>query len=271
MTSREAVRQQLLGPEQMRQIGPREPGAEEARAVVLDRRWIIEEASVADVQPTARDPQLAVPRDPRREHAVEQVDAAVDRLEEVRRRAEPHQVSRPWVVGQERDRDVERRVALRRGLIAGQSADADAIERQRGDEARRCLAQRRVQPALDDAEQRLVRPTVGGERALRPAMRSRRRLGDDRARRARIDRLIEGDRDVRSERLLHGDRMLRRESVDGPVDVRPEGHAVLVDHAQIAERDDLEAARVREDRAVPVHEAMEPAEALDALVARPQV
>ena len=73
------------------------------------------------------------------------------------------------------------------------------------------------------------------------------------------------------ERLLHGDGVLRREAVDRPVEMALEGHAAVVDHAQVAERDDLEAAGVREDRAVPAHEAVEAAEIPDALVARAQV
>ncbi len=66
-----------------------------------------------------------------------------------------------------------------------------------------------IEPALDDPEQRLVGARVGGERALGPAMRPRRGVGDDLARRAREDGLVEGDRDVRPERLLDRDRELR--------------------------------------------------------------
>ena len=65
--------------------------------------------------------------------------------------------------------------------------------------------------------------------------------------------------------------MLRREPVDRPVEVRAEGHAVLVDDPQVAERHDLEAAGVGQDRPVPVHEPVQAAEPLDALVAGPQV
>ena len=47
--------------------------------------------------------------------------------------------------------------------------------------------------------------------------------------------------------------------------------AVVVDHPQVAERHDLEAARVGQDRAVPVHEPVEAAEPRDPLVAGSQV
>ena len=59
-----------------------------------------------------------------------------------------------------------------------------------------------LQAALDDPEQRLVVARVRGQRALRPAMGALGRLGHDGPRRAREDRLVEGDRDVRAERLL---------------------------------------------------------------------
>ena len=69
-----------------------------------------------------------------------------------------------------------------------------------------CGPQVRLEAALDDPEQRLVVARVRGERPFRPAMRALGRLGDDGARRAREDRLVEGDRDVRAERLLDADR-----------------------------------------------------------------
>ena len=54
------------------------------------------------------------------------------------------------------------------------------------------------------------------------------------------------------------------------VDMRLEGDARLVDLAQLRQRHDLEAAGVGEDRERPVHEAVQPAEARDALRAGPQ-
>ena len=64
----------------------------------------------------------------------------MDGLEQVRRRAEAHQVARPRVVGQERDRDIEGGVALLGCLVAGQPAEADAVERQARDVAVPLLA-----------------------------------------------------------------------------------------------------------------------------------
>ena len=54
------------------------------------------------------------------------------------------------------------------------------------------------------------------------------------------------------------------------VDMRLEGHAALVELAQLGERHDLEAAGIGEDRPGPVHEVMQAAERGDALGARAQ-
>ena len=175
----------------------------------------------------------------------------MDRLEQVGRRAEAHEIARPRIGVEDRHRDVERRVALGRRLVAGEPADADPVERQRRDVSRRLGPEVLLEPALDDPEQRLVRPAVGGERSFGPAVRPLGRIGDDGARRRRRDRLVKRDRDVRAERLLDGDRVLRRESMERAVEMASERHAIVGDDAKVAERDDLVAARIGEDRPIP--------------------
>jgi len=59
--------------------------------------------------------------------------------------------------------------------------------------------------------------------------------------------------------------------MDGAVEMTAERHAVVVDYAEVAERHDLEAARIGQDRPVPVHERVEPAESLDPFVTGSQV
>ena len=121
------------------------------------------------------------------------------------------------------------------------------------------VAQRRIEAALDDPEQRLVGAGVGSERSFRPAVGAPHRFGDDSPGRARADRLVEGDGDVGPERLLDGDRVLRREAVDRAVEVALEGDPVVVDHAQVAQRDDLEAAEsVRIGRSQPMNRCRPP-------------
>ncbi len=55
-------------------------------------------------------------------------------------------------------------------------------------------------------------------------------------------------------------------SMQCPVEVGAEGHAVLVDPAQVAQADHLEATRIGEDGSIPLHELMQTTEALDAFV-----
>ena len=66
--------------------------------------------------------------------------------------------------------------------------------------------------------------------------------------------------------------MLGREARLAAVVDGAEGDAVVVDaRDRVAQREDLEAARVGEDRPVPGHEAVQPAELGDQLVAGPEV
>ena len=85
MTSRQAVGEELAGPEEMGEIGPREPPAGQAATVFLDGPRVVAELLVAEIESTAGDPGLAVAGDARREDRVEQVDAPVDGLQEVER------------------------------------------------------------------------------------------------------------------------------------------------------------------------------------------
>jgi hypothetical protein len=54
------------------------------------------------------------------------------------------------------------------------------------------------------------------------------------------------------------------------VDRRAEAHALLVDAAHLGEAEHLEAARIGEDRALPVHEAVQPVVGVDHRRARAQ-
>jgi hypothetical protein len=96
-------------------------------------------------------------------------------------------------------------------------------------------------------------------------------VGDDITRRRRRHGLVERDGHVRSKRLLHPDCVLRGEPVERPVEVAAERHPIVVDHPQVAERHDLEATGIGEDRPIPGHELVQPAEPRDPLVTGAQV
>ena len=124
--------------------------------------------------------------------------------------------------------------------------------------------------ALHDAEERAAvaredRPAPGG-----PARRPRHRrleaapLGGERR------TVVEGHGDVAAERLLDRHAALGRHHQQAAVQVRAEGDAVLGEGASVAQAEDLEAAAVGQERARPVHEAVQAAEPSDHLLARPQ-
>src|SRR6201986_1544588 len=75
--------------------------------------------------------------------------------------------------------------------------------------------------------------------------------------------LVEGHDDVGTQADLGGDGALGTEKVGGAIEVRAEGHPLFADLAQIAQAEDLKAARVGEDRAIPGHELLHAAELAD--------
>ena len=82
---------------------------------------------------------------------------------------------------------------------------------------------------------------------------------------------VEHHQDVAAEGQLRVHGGFRREGVQVAVQVRLEDHALLGDFAQAAQAEHLEAARIGEDGVGPRHEAVQPAQLADQLVARPQI
>ena len=138
--------------------------------------------------------------------------------------------------------------------------------------ADRRATQRRVDAALHDPEHRLV----GSRRAARQrsAQRWVRSMASATSARgqAGIDQLVERHRHVGAEQApgspsrAPGVRRCCR-----AVEVRGERHAVVVHASQVGQAEDLEAARIGQDRAVPGHEPMQAAEPRDALRSGAQV
>src|SRR5699024_10788120 len=71
--------------------------------------------------------------------------------------------------------------------------------------------------------------------------------------------LIERHHDVRIEVMLDVHRPFRALEQFGAVQVASETHALLLDLPSVAQAEYLEAAGVRQDRPVPVHESMKSA------------
>jgi len=109
------------------------------------------------------------------------------------------------------------------------------------------------------------------ERA-RPVRRQPGRLGKLGTGDARRRADVEAHRDVRAELRLDPGDELRREARRAAVVDRAERDAFVVDGGdRVAQREDLEPARVGEDRPVPAHEGVQPAELGDQVGARAEV
>ena len=143
-----------------------------ARAARFDGRGVLLMRCIADVHDAAAREQMGVSRMPGRHHAVEHVDAAPHRFDDVLRPAHAHQVAR-LCRGHLRQQGLEDRFALRFGLADGETADGqtrktNVLERRQG-----FAAQRGIDAALHDAEQRARRfgEVVLAKTARRPTHR----------------------------------------------------------------------------------------------------
>ena len=83
--------------------------------------------------------------------------------------------------------------------------------------------------------------------------------------------LVQHHGDVRPQCLLDRHHLLRREAVGAAVEVAAKGDALRVHFPLVGQAEDLVAARIGEQRAIPAHKGVQPAKTLDQLVARPQI
>ena len=96
---------------------------------------------------------MRVARVPRRHDAIEHVDAAPHRLDDVLRPSDAHQVAR-LVRRHLRHQRLEHPHAFRLALADREAADRETREADVLERRERCRPQIRVHPALHDAEQR---------------------------------------------------------------------------------------------------------------------
>ena len=259
----------------MAKISPAEMTAGVAIALLVQRRRVFGEAGVAQVELPRAQQRLPVAGNARRQHAVEDIHAARNPLDEVFRRPHAHQIA--GLVARQLRRGESKRAQHRLLRLAdGEAADGVAGEIERGEELHALRPQVGEDAALHDAEERLILAVMGGLAPLGPAMRPRQRLHIVGVI-VRRGALIQHHRDVGPQVHLDLHHPLRGEAVDGAVDVRTEGYPVVVDGAQrfaplaAREAEDLEAAGVGEDRPRPAHKAVQPAQTCDALIAGAQV
>src|SRR5581483_7927020 len=87
----------------------------------------------------------------------------------------------------------------------------------------------------------------------------------------RLDAFIQNHGDVRTQRELNFRGALRRQEMLRAVQVRTEPDALVGNLSKLGETEDLIAARIREDRAVPGHEAVQAAERADQFMPGAQI
>ena len=256
MQAQKPQAEQLLLVDQVADVGAREARARRARAALLERPRIAGEAGVAQVQPARRGERGAGAGRAGRQDAVEHVDAGPDHAQDPLGVADPHEVAR-LLRGQERRRPAGRARTSRPGSprprarrARGRRSRARRSPRSSGGAApgrrRPARSRRRSWPGARSASrcrsaQSVVRRTASSSSARgTPAGGQMSRHIAMSEPRFALDRADELGREAR-----------RRAVVD-----RAERDAVVVDLEQrVPEREDLEAARVGQDRPVPAGEA----------------
>ena len=261
MQREQPVRQQLFGDEEVAEIRAREGATRVAVAGGVERRPLADPLRLLDRHRPRRGERLTVPRVARRQHTVEHVDTARDRLHQVLRLADAHEIA--GAIGGQCSGHARGELEHGRlGLAHGHAADGVAVEAQRHRALDRLRPEIVVRPALDDAEERLPAGggRVGGARARRPAQRQRERALGGLARGRVGQALVERHRDVRAECSLDLHDGLRREKARGAVQRRAKLHAVVAELADLRQAEDLESTGVGEDRARPAHEVVQATE-----------
>ena len=104
-------------------------------------------------------------------------------------------------------------------------------------------------PPLDDPEQGLIVARVGRLAALGPADRPADGVGDPLLGGGQSGAVVEAHRHVGAERLLNRDGAFGGELQEAAVDVRAECHAFFRDPRPGRQAEDLEPARIGQDRA----------------------
>ncbi len=185
-------------------------------------------AGIADINPAATGEGKPVTTGTGRHHAVEHVDAARHRFQNIVRRTDAHQVTRLFG-GQHRQRDVEHAQHHILRLADRKTADSVTLEIKLPQPFGGANAQIRLVAALHNAEHGLAGLFTEGDAAtLRPAQRHFHGALDFLALGRQRDAFIELHLDVRIKHALNFDRAFRRHMVQRTVHMALEGHTLLV-------------------------------------------
>ena len=152
----EAVGQQLLRSEEVRQVGTAKAPAGAAVTPGIHGLLLVQVARVAQIEASPSSPCLPIAGNPGGQDGVEEVNAAKNGLKQVYWRSETHQVANAKIPLKRANGGVNRGVALLWGLVPRQATKVDPIKRQRADVGGRFGAQLWVDSTLRNAEERLA-------------------------------------------------------------------------------------------------------------------
>ena len=216
--------QHLVGAEQVREIGARERRADRcSRSAESSGAKSRVNGGIADVEFARARHRAAVASAARRIDAVEHVDAAVDRVDQIADRADAHEVAR-LVRGQQRRRETRGAIQILARLADREPADRIAREdRARSVRARCARASRSSRPPWTIPNSSVVARVRARRAALRPARREAH--GSRRSRRCVAGSFTQTSSAIATStpmRFLERDDVLRREAVRAAVEMRRE-------------------------------------------------
>ena len=277
--------------EQVPQIGPTEPSAAcLAVASRLKHRLVFSKSGITDLKAALGCKNASTSAVSARQDAVEHVHAGSNSSHKISLVPHAHEVSRPidWQHG---GRHPDRLVERLSGLAHRHAADRVSGQIEGRHLLGRAAAKTFIGTTLHDAEQGLlVRASVRCHASLQPAGRAvdgldkplvvivtdllivrrcqfRPLLADTSGRIDRWRAVIECHDDVSPEIVLDLHGPLGREFDLRAIDNRLENNAVIAEQRGVGQRPGLKAARIGEDRAVPLHEGVDTTERGDEFIA----
>ena len=225
--------------------------------------------AAAQLQKSARGKSGAALRQLRRHDAIEHVHPAMDGFQQIERRAHAHQVTR-LVVRQQSGRELADVFAFALALAHREPADRVTVERHLAERRRAFPPQFGKERALHNPEHRLRRISPRRQAPRRPTICNLQRRARRRFVGGRSDAMIQRHHDVAPDRLLRFDAHLRAEQNRFSIQITLERRAFLAHRARMLERENLVAAGVGQDRALPAHKLVDATQAPENLHARPQ-
>eukprot|EP00187_Rhodella_violacea_P007535 CAMPEP_0174907946 /NCGR_PEP_ID=MMETSP0167-20121228/62741_1 /TAXON_ID=38298 /ORGANISM="Rhodella maculata, Strain CCMP736" /LENGTH=424 /DNA_ID=CAMNT_0016151543 /DNA_START=353 /DNA_END=1624 /DNA_ORIENTATION=+ len=251
-------------------VGARVVFADVALAFFIDRPKILGHLRVSHLEEPRVDDGGAEPRGARGIHAIKHIDTQRDADNEIHRISHAHAIPR-LILGELVGTDVHDAPKHVLFLATGEAADGVTGEVAADEFADAVFAELDVEAALDDAEEVLGGfAGVGGVAAVDPAEGAVHGGLDAGAGGGGGNDVVEGHDDVGADLVLDLDGFFRGEEDFGAVDDGLEADAFLGHLGEINQGHHLEAARVGEHGAVPLHEVVNAAELLQHVAARPQ-